>query len=267
MLRALEKLVSSKRAGGAWIRVVYAYPSCFPDEMIRTLGDCGHVVKYIDMPLQHINDGILRTMRRKVTRGEIEGLLEKLRKWVPGIALRTTLIAGFPTETEAQHAELLRFVEEFRFDNLGVFEFSPEPGTAAGRLHGEAGVPAEVAARRKEELMLAQQRIVFAKNAGLVGRAIGVLVDAVNPRKRTAAGRHGGQAPDIDGSVVLEKCGAGLAPGEFVTARVTGYKDYDLVAAVDAGAWPCRAEGGRPTRGQVVSLPVIGGAKPGGRRS
>ena len=268
MLRALEKLVGKKSPGGAWIRLMYAYPSCFTDEMIRTLADCRHVVKYIDVPLQHINDEILRTMRRKVTRGQIEALLEKLRKWVPGIALRTTLIAGFPTETDAQHAELVRFVEEFRFDNLGVFEFSPEPGTAAGRLHGEAGVPAEVAARRKEELMLAQQRIVFEKNAGMVGQAMNVLVDAVNPRKRTAVARHAGQAPDIDGRVVLEKCAAGLAPGEFVGARVTGYEDYDLVATADAGTPPRRADRGRrPTRGALVSLPVIGSVETRGRRS
>ena len=116
--------------------------------------------------------------------------------------------------------------------------------------------------------MLAQQKIVFEKNAGMVGQAINVLVDAVNPRKRTAAARHAGQAPDIDGHVVLEKCPARLAPGEFVTAHVRGYKDYDLVATIEANSSPCHADGGRrPTRGQVVSLPVIGSVNTRGRRS
>jgi ribosomal protein S12 methylthiotransferase len=258
MLRALERLVGRKTPGGEWIRLMYAYPSCFTDEMIRTLADCRHVVKYIDIPLQHINDKLLHTMRRKVTRGEIETLLEKLRKWVPGITLRTTFIAGFPTETEAQHAELLRFIQDFRFDNLGVFEFSPEPGTAAGRLHMEAGIPAEVAARRKEELMLAQQKIVFEKNAGIVGHSMKVLVDAVNPRKKTAEARHSGQAPEIDGRVLLEKCPPGLAPGEFLTVRVRDYRGYDLVARVDAGIKPRQPrETPRYSSAALVSLPVM----------
>ncbi len=137
MLRSLDRLVG-KKAPGAWLRLMYAYPSCFTDEMIRTLADCRHVVKYIDMPLQHINDQILQTMRRKVTRGQIETLLGKLRKWVPGIALRTTFISGFPGETEEQHRELLKFVSDFGFENVGVFEFSAEPGTPAGRLHDSA---------------------------------------------------------------------------------------------------------------------------------
>src|SRR5207248_2346956 len=129
MLRGLDKLVGKKAAGGvggAWVRLMYAYPSCFTDDMIRTLADCRHVVKYIDMPLQHINDDILHSMRRKVTRAQIETLLGKLRKWVPGITLRTTFISGFPGETEAQHLELVKFVSDFGFENVGVFEFSPE---------------------------------------------------------------------------------------------------------------------------------------------
>ncbi len=104
---------------------MYAYPSCFTDEMIKTLADCRHVVKYIDMPLQHINDDILYSMRRKVTRQQIETLLGKLRTWIPGMTLRTTFISGFPGETEAQHQELLTFVKDFAFENVGVFEFSP----------------------------------------------------------------------------------------------------------------------------------------------
>ena len=115
---------------------MYAYPSCFTDEMIKTIADCDRVVKYIDMPLQHINDEMLTKMRRRVTRKQIETLLEKLRKWVPGIAIRTTFIAGSPGETDAQHEELVKFVKDFGFDMMGVFPYSPEPGTPMGRMDG-----------------------------------------------------------------------------------------------------------------------------------
>jgi ribosomal protein S12 methylthiotransferase len=222
--------------------------------MIKTLADCRHVVKYIDMPLQHINDGILQSMRRKVTRGQIETLLGKLRKWVPGITLRTTFISGFPGETEAQHQELLQFIREFEFENVGVFEYSPEPGTPAGRLHESQAIAPEIAARRKEEIMLAQQEIVFRKNAGFVGSTIKVLVDEVQPRKKTGVGRHAGQAPDIDSRVLLGKCTAG--PGELLSVRIEDYVDYDLVGSpVEAVARPAR-EVKKKSRG--LSLPVMG---------
>src|SRR5271154_5998157 len=116
-----------------WLRLMYAYPSCFTDEMIRAIADAGRVVKYIDMPLQHINDEILTRMKRRVTRKEIETLLTKLRR-IPGMAIRTTFIAGSPGETESQHKELVQFVKDFGFDMMGVFPFSPEPGTAMGRM-------------------------------------------------------------------------------------------------------------------------------------
>jgi ribosomal protein S12 methylthiotransferase len=255
MLRALDRLVA-KKAPGSWLRLMYAYPSCFTDEMIKTLADCRHVVKYIDMPLQHINDEVLHAMRRKVTRKQIETLLEKLRKWVPGMTLRTTFISGFPGETEAQHRELLAFVKDFGFENVGVFEFSPEPGTPAGRLHETAGVPAEAATRRKEEIMLAQQEVVFRKNAAMVGQTIKVLVDETNPRKKTAVARHTGQAPDIDGRVLLNKCTA--APGELVAVRVDDYNYYDLVATPVETAVARPAISGTPKKSSRFSLPVVG---------
>ena len=247
MLRALDRV-----KGAGWIRLMYAYPSCFTDDMIKTLADCRHVIKYIDMPLQHINDEVLFAMRRKVTRKQTETLLEKLRKWVPGITLRTTLISGFPGETEAQHQELLQFVTDFEFENVGVFEFSPEPGTPAGRLHEAAGIKPAVAHRRKEELMLAQQKIVFAKNAAMVGREITVLVDEVNPKTRTATARHTGQAPDIDGRVLLKK--TGVVPGEVLRVKITDYNYYDLIG--EAVGLEVRKE--TSSRGKRLSLPVVG---------
>jgi ribosomal protein S12 methylthiotransferase len=252
MLRSLDKLVSRK-AAGSWVRLMYAYPSCFTDEMIKTLADCRNVVKYIDMPLQHIDDGILTSMRRKVTRKQIEVLLEKLRKWVPGMTLRTTFISGFPGETDAQHGELVKFVREFGFENVGVFEYSPEPGTPAGRLHESSAVSAEVAAARKEEIMLAQQKVVLEKNGGLVGTTMKVLVDEANGKKRTGLARHPGQAPDIDGRVILRK--SGLVPGEFATVKVVDFNYYDLIAEpVTRIETQKAAEGKARNR---LSLPVV----------
>jgi len=256
MLRALDKLVS-KQAPGAWLRLMYAYPSCFTDDMIKSLADCRHVIKYIDMPLQHINDEILFSMRRKVTRQQTEILLDKLRKWVPGITLRTTFISGFPGETDAQHRELLGFIKDFQFENVGVFEFSPEPGTPAGRLHVQNAVAPDVATARKEEIMLAQQEIVLKKNRALVGQTIKVLVDEVNPKKKTAIARHTGQAPDIDGVVLLKKTTA--SPGELLTVRITDFNYYDLLAEpVQATSVPAVVSHGAKTTKKRLSLPVMG---------
>src|SRR5919112_2082572 len=171
LLRTLNKELKDVH----WLRLMYAYPSCFTDEMIRTLADSARLVKYFDMPLQHINDEVLTRMRRRVTRKQIDTLLGKLREWVPGIAIRTTFIAGSPGETDAQHAELVKFVKDFGFDMMGVFPFSPEPGTPMGRMDGQ--VPDEVKQQRVEELMLAQQEVAFARSARMVGQTIPVLVD------------------------------------------------------------------------------------------
>jgi ribosomal protein S12 methylthiotransferase len=213
-----------------WLRLMYAYPSCFTDEMIKTIGDCERVVPYIDMPLQHINDEILTRMRRRVTRMEIETLLGKLRDWVPGIAIRTTFIAGSPGESEAQHRELVRFVKDFGFDMMGVFPFSPEPGTAMGRMEDQ--VSDEVKRRRVEELMLAQQEVAFGKAKRMVGQTLEVLVDRAAGREAEDGfvGRSRHQAPDIDSVTFVH--GQGLHAGQLVNVKVTDYQAYDLVAEV-----------------------------------
>jgi ribosomal protein S12 methylthiotransferase len=222
LLRTLDQLQDV-----GWIRLLYVYPSNFTDDMIRALADARRVVKYLDIPLQHINDEILHAMRRKVTRRAIETLLDKLRRRVPGITIRTTFISGFPGETEAQHRELVDFVRQFGFDCLGVFEYSPEPETPAGRLWRTSGVPAAVAARRREEIMRTQQEIVFKKNAAMIGHTPSVLIDQTDPRRRTAVGRYAGQAPDIDGQVLLHDCT--VAPGELIQAVIEDWKHYDLI--------------------------------------
>lgn len=211
-----------------WLRLMYAYPSCFTDDMIKAIADSERVVKYIDMPLQHISDRMLALMKRRVTGKQIRTLLEKLRKWVPGMAIRTTFIAGSPTETEADHEELVQFLKDFEFDHMGVFPFSPEPGTPMGRAdhqHDDA-----TKQRWVENLMLTQQELVFAKNESKVGELMPVMIER-REEDGTYVARHQGQAPDID-SCVFVTSKQKLAAGEIVSVKVTDYQAYDLIAQV-----------------------------------
>jgi ribosomal protein S12 methylthiotransferase len=212
-----------------WLRLMYAYPSCFTDEMIDTIAQSNRVVKYIDMPLQHINDEILTKMKRRVTRKEIETLLAKLRR-IPGMAIRTTFIAGSPGESEAQHQELVQFVKDFGFDMMGVFPFSQESGTPMGRMEDQ--LPDEVKQARVEELMLAQQQVAFGKAKAMVGQSIEVLID--RPAGRDVedgyVARSQSQAPDIDSVVHVNANGTAVHPGQLVNVKVTEYQAYDLVA-------------------------------------
>ncbi len=238
---------SRDSSGGGWLRLMYAYPSCFSDDMIAALADLPNVVKYIDIPLQHISDPVLTAMRRHTSRRLIEKLLEKLRRRAPGIAIRTTFISGYPGETGRQHRELVRFVRDFGFDHMGVFAYSPEPGTPAGTRHASGqAIPEEIVRGRVEELMLTQQEIVFTRHAALArqGARFEVLIDGPGPRPGTYVGRTSQQAPQIDGTTLVASP-ARLAPGEMIHCRITGHDGYDLQAAPAAPA-------GRP-----VSLPVL----------
>ncbi|WP_428389732.1 30S ribosomal protein S12 methylthiotransferase RimO [Mucisphaera sp.] len=243
MLRELDGV--AREYGGAWLRLMYAYPSCFTDEMIDTIAELEHVVKYIDMPLQHINDRVLDSMRRKTSRNLIETLLGKLRDRIPGIAIRTTFISGFPGETQAEHEELVEFVSSFGFDAMGVFPYSPEPGTPAGTLHEKGGaIDPEVIQQRIDELMLAQQQVSFEGNEQMAedGAELPVLVDEVldaapegiDPDDPLASrhwhiGRGPHQAPDIDGLTYLV-ADERFSPGELIHAEVMGSSGYDLIA-------------------------------------
>jgi len=214
-----------------WLRLMYAYPSCFTDEMIDALAESPRFVRYIDMPLQHINDAILARMKRRVTRKQTEALLAKLRDRVPGIALRTTFIAGSPGETDAQHRELLKFVEDFGFDMMGVFPFSPEPGTPMGRATDQ--IDDATKQQRVEDLMLAQQKVAFAKAKNMVGQRVKVLLDRRAGRDAADGwvARTTSQAPEIDSVTYLNgKAAANLRPGMLIDATITDYQAYDLVA-------------------------------------
>lgn len=228
LLKSLDRKLPSDVA---WVRLMYAYPSTFSDDMIRAIADAGRIVKYIDMPLQHIDDRMLTLMKRRVSRKHIETLLEKLRKWVPGIAIRTTFIAGSPTETQAEHQALVDFVREFGFDHMGVFPYSPEPGTPMGRLteqHSEKTKQAWV-----EDLMLTQQEVVFARNKKRIGTTERVLIDRPAGRdlEDGYVSRSAGQAPDID-SVTFVHSPKKLAAGDFVDVTITDFQAYDLVAEI-----------------------------------
>ena len=219
-----------------WIRLLYVYPSVFTDEMIETLAECDRVCKYVDIPLQHISDRILKAMHRRVTRAETERLLDQLRRTIPGLTLRTTLIAGFPGETEEQFEELLDFVRTAGFDALGVFPYSLEPDTPAGRMKNQ--LPTELIHERVDRLMQAQQQVAFARAEARIGERLRVLVDE-QVGDELVLGRHAGQAPEVDSVTYIERCSA--EPGTFVEVRCHGRQDYDLVA--------------RPAD---VTLPVIG---------
>ncbi len=226
-----------------WLRILYAYPAYFPPELVRAIADIPKVAKYLDLPLQHLADQVLRRMRRPSERQTLD-LLERLRAEIPGLALRTTLIVGFPGETEADFEKLLHHVERLRFERLGVFCYSPEDGTPAFAMDG--AVPKAVAERRRDQVLRAQQRISLETNRALVGREQDVLVEEVG--EVDAIGRTYADAPEIDQTVRLTGAGttpspepspggrgrSTLAPGDLVRARVTAADVYDLCAEVTA---------------------------------
>ncbi len=202
LLTQLDKLAAQE--GGLWLRLMYAYPSCFTDAMIDAIASLPHVVKYIDMPLQHINDRVLTSMKRRTSRKLIETLLGKLRKRIGGMAIRTTFISGYPGESQAQHDELVAFVRDFGFEAMGVFGYSPEPGTPAGTLHQKGGaVPADVIAARIEELMLTQQNVAFARNEKLasLSAAMDVLIDGPASAGELHNAHLSAEEPAVHGAV------------------------------------------------------------------
>jgi ribosomal protein S12 methylthiotransferase len=222
LLRRLDQV-----EGLEWVRVLYAYPIHFTDELIETLASARKIVPYLDLPLQHINDRMLRRMQRRVDRTATEDLLGRLRRAMPKLALRTTFIVGFPGETDAEFEELCDFVLEARFERAGVFQYSLEPGTPAERLPDH--LSEDVKAQRRDRLMAIQQEVAFGWAAGQVGRELEVIVDGPDPEvPGHVLARSYADAPDIDCVVRLK--GKGLHPGDLVRARVTGADGYDLAA-------------------------------------
>ncbi|ADO70082.1 30S ribosomal protein S12 methylthiotransferase RimO [Stigmatella aurantiaca] len=212
-----------------WIRLHYAYPRIFPDELIEVMATEKKIAKYLDMPLQHASDKLLTSMKRGRNSQFLTDLLAKLRARVPGLVMRTSLIVGLPGETEEDFELLKEFVKTQRFERLGVFQYSDEEGTAAYDMPNK--IPQKTIERRWREIMAIQKRINREQNKKLVGKRIEVLVEGTSPEtEHLLVGRHEGQAPEIDGQVYIND---GLAyPGEFVTLEVTEAHDYDLVGRV-----------------------------------
>ena len=212
-----------------WIRLHYAYPRVFPDALIEVMAREPKIAKYLDMPLQHASDRLLRPMRRGRDSAFLVALLAKLRARIPGLTFRTSLIAGLPGESEEDFALLKEFVRTQRFERMGCFQYSDEEGTAAHDFPDK--VPQKVIERRWREIMAVQKRINREQNRALIGQRLEVLVEGPSPEsEHLLVGRHEGQAPDIDGVVYIND-GFGY-PGEFVTVEVTEAHDYDLVGRV-----------------------------------
>lgn len=222
LLRTLDR----ECEGARWIRLMYVYPSIFSDEMIDAIASCERIVKYIDIPLQHISDRILKSMARRVTRAQTEALLEKLRTRIPGVSIRTTFIVGFPGETEAEFTELEQFVREFGFDAAGAFPYSLEPETPAGRMKDH--LSAQLISDRHERFMLAQQPNAFAAAQRRIGQVFEVVIDGEQPGdERGIIARHAGQAPEVDSVCLLND--GDFDSGEAVTVRGVETDDYDVV--------------------------------------
>ncbi|MHC4678194.1 MAG: 30S ribosomal protein S12 methylthiotransferase RimO [Planctomycetota bacterium] len=222
-LSALVKELD-KVAHLAWLRLMYLYPTGIDKTLIETIAESEKAVCYLDIPIQHVSDSILRSMGRPDTKDKLRRLIEDLRRAMPDSVLRTTLMVGFPGETDRQFEELIDFVKWAQFDALGCFRFYPESGTRAARLPGQ--VPDEVKEQRLDELMRTQQKIAFAKNENRIGQTLRCLVDSVE-RDGLCRARFYGQAPEIDSVCIIRDGRA--RPGQFIDAKVVAAQDYDLV--------------------------------------
>jgi ribosomal protein S12 methylthiotransferase len=221
LLGELEKV-----DGIQWIRLMYLYPMYFGDELIEKIATSKKIIPYLDLPLQHINDTMLRRMQRRVPRDATETLLAKLRERLEGLVMRTTFITGFPGETDEQFEELVDFVRAQRFERLGVFSYSFEPDTPAARLPDH--LAEDVKEARRERLMAVQQEVAFAWNQSQIGRQVDVLIDSGVPGEKHAwIGRGHADAPDVDGVVYVT--GQNLRPGKIVRCEIVATSDYDLV--------------------------------------
>lgn len=225
LLRELEQV-----QGIDWIRLMYLYPVNFTDELIDVIAGSGKILPYLDMPLQHINSQVLKRMQRRVNREKTVELVEKLRQRIPNLVLRTTFIVGFPGETDDQFEELREFVDQTRFERMGVFTYSLEPGTPAVKLDGH--LPDEVKNERRDILMEAQQEIAAEWGRQLVDYELDVLIDGPAEEEGLFTGRSYADAPEIDGVVYVE--GQDLTPGQLVPVTITGASDYDLTGCVSS---------------------------------
>jgi ribosomal protein S12 methylthiotransferase len=237
-----------------WIRVLYCYPQYFTDELYEVLASTPLIIPYLDMPLQHINDRLLKRMNRRHNRAESESIINRLRKTVTGLVLRTTLIVGFPGETDEEFEELMGFVGEARFERLGVFTYSYEPDTPSARMTDH--LSSEEKESRRAALLERQQGIAFEFQRSLVGKNLDVLIDSPDAeRPRLFLGRTYADAPEIDG--VVRVIGRGIRPGDLVRCEIVEADGYDLTARPVQGER--RVTRPRANRGASSPLSILPG--------
>ena len=223
----LQKLCEIK--GIRWIRVLYCYPEEIYDELIETIRDEKKICHYLDIPIQHASDRILKRMSRRTSKQELIDIVGKLRKEIPDIVLRTTLITGFPGETEEDHEELKEFVDAMEFDRLGVFTYSPEEDTPAAEMTDQ--IPEEVKEERRDELMELQQEISYDRGQDRIGQELLVMIEGKVADESAYIGRTYGDAPKVDGYIFVQT-GELLMTGDFAKVRVTGALEYDLIGVL-----------------------------------
>ena len=223
----LKKLCEIR--GIRWIRILYCYPEEIYDELIETIRDQKKICHYLDIPIQHASDRILKRMGRRTSKQELIDIVGKLRKEIPDIVLRTTLITGFPGETEEDHEELKEFVDEMEFDRLGVFTYSPEENTPAAEMADQ--VPEEVKEERRDELMELQQEISYDRGQDRIGQELLVMIEGKVADESAYIGRTYGDAPKVDGYIFVQT-GELLMTGDFAKVRVTGALEYDLIGVL-----------------------------------
>jgi ribosomal protein S12 methylthiotransferase len=228
LLKQLEKV-----DGIEWIRLLYAYPNFLDDALLDFIRESRKVCKYLDIPLQHASRRMLMRMRRGKSGSAVREAVDKLRGAIPGVALRTSLIVGFPGETDEDFREMLDFVEESEFDRLGVFKYSVEEGTTAAAM--TAHVPEDVKEARWQEVMELQAEISRKKNEALIGTVQRVMIDALESDQGVPYGRTQAHAPEVDGAVYIAERRAGLRQGDFVDVKMTEASDYDLTGEITNG--------------------------------
>ena len=215
--------------GIVWIRLMYCYPEEITDELIAAIRDHDKVCNYIDMPIQHCNDRLLKLMGRKTNKAQIKEIAGKLRKEIKDIAIRTTLITGFPSETDEEHEELMDFVDEMEFERLGAFPYSKEEGTPAYSMDGQ--IPDEIKEKRRDAIMELQQEVAFDNGDKMIGKEILVMIEGKIVDENVYIGRTYMDAPSVDGNIFIDSYEE-LITGDFVKVKVTGSKDYDLIGEI-----------------------------------
>ena len=212
-----------------WIRIQYCYPEEITDELMEAIKSEEKVCHYLDIPIQHASDRILKRMGRRTSQQQLRDMIGKLRREIPDIALRTTMIAGFPGETEEDHEEVMAFVDEMEFERLGVFAYSAEEDTPAAGFPDQ--IPEEIKEQRRDEIMELQQEIAFDKSEAMIGRVLDVMIEGKVADEPAYVGRTYMDAPNVDGYIFVNS-GELFMSGDFVRVKVTGSNDYDLIGEV-----------------------------------